>query len=51
MKKAPGDEPDEALTVTEPKKWAAGVPAVAHALEYSLEETSARRTGTTQSGS
>ncbi|MFC9315211.1 FdhF/YdeP family oxidoreductase [Streptomyces nigra] len=47
MKKAPGDEPDEALTVTEPKKWAAGVPAVAHALEYSLEETSARRTGTT----
>ncbi|MFE5190618.1 FdhF/YdeP family oxidoreductase [Streptomyces sp. NPDC056628] len=47
MKKAPGDEPDEALTVTPPKKWAAGVPAVAHALEYSLEETSARRTGTT----
>ncbi|MGV9645813.1 molybdopterin-dependent oxidoreductase, partial [Streptomyces sp. NPDC003514] len=47
MKKAPGDEPDEDLTVTPPKKWAAGVPAVVHAMEYSLEETSARRTGTT----
>ncbi|MDQ1033721.1 molybdopterin-dependent oxidoreductase alpha subunit [Streptomyces sp. V3I8] len=47
MKKAPGDEPDEALTVTPPKKWAAGVPAVVHALEYSLQETSPRRTGET----
>ncbi|MBQ0851005.1 FdhF/YdeP family oxidoreductase [Streptomyces sp. BH-SS-21] len=47
MKKAPGEESNEALTVTPPKKWAAGVPAVAHALEYSLEETSVRRTGET----
>ncbi|MCK1799006.1 FdhF/YdeP family oxidoreductase [Streptomyces sp. XM4193] len=42
-----GEEPEEELSVTAPKKWAAGVPAVAHALEYSLEETSARRTGLT----
>ncbi|MFI8194445.1 FdhF/YdeP family oxidoreductase [Streptomyces sp. NPDC085946] len=47
MKNAPGEEPDEALTVTPPKEWAAGVPAVVHAVEYSLEETSARRAGRT----
>ncbi|MEU9361908.1 FdhF/YdeP family oxidoreductase [Streptomyces sp. NPDC048301] len=47
MKKAPREEQDEQLTVTPPKKWAAGVPAVTHALEYSLSETSARRTGLT----
>ncbi|MGW7285449.1 FdhF/YdeP family oxidoreductase [Streptomyces sp. NPDC054847] len=47
MKKPPSQEPDEHLTVTPPKTWAAGVPAVTHALEYSLEETSARRTGVT----
>ena len=47
MKKAPGEEPNEAVTVTPPKKWAAGVPAVVHALEYSLRETSPRRTGET----
>ncbi|MEV3930787.1 MULTISPECIES: FdhF/YdeP family oxidoreductase [unclassified Streptomyces] len=47
MKKAPGEEPDEQLTVTAPKEWAAGVPAVTHALEYSLSETSVRRTGVT----
>jgi molybdopterin-dependent oxidoreductase alpha subunit len=47
MKKAPREEPVEDLTVTPPKKWAAGVPAVTHALEYSLEETSVRRTGVT----
>ncbi|EGX59254.1 oxidoreductase [Streptomyces zinciresistens K42] len=47
MKKAPGEEPHDELAVTPPRTWAAGVPAVAHALEYSLEETSARRTGTT----
>ncbi|MGW3245554.1 FdhF/YdeP family oxidoreductase [Streptomyces sp. NPDC001070] len=47
MTKAPGEEPDEPLSVTPPKKWAAGVPAVRHALEYSLEETSVRRTGVT----
>ncbi|MFD7132911.1 FdhF/YdeP family oxidoreductase [Streptomyces sp. NPDC059894] len=45
MKKAPGEEPNEALTVTPPKEWAAGVSAVVHALEYSLEETSPRRAG------
>ncbi|WP_405696059.1 FdhF/YdeP family oxidoreductase [Streptomyces sp. NBC_01185] len=47
MKKAPREEPDERLTVTPPKEWAAGVPAVTHALEYSLGETSVRRTGLT----
>ncbi|MFJ8751761.1 FdhF/YdeP family oxidoreductase [Streptomyces sp. NPDC102441] len=47
MKKPPSHEPDDELSVTPPKKWAAGVPAVTHALEYSLEETSVRRTGTT----
>nr|WTB28743.1 FdhF/YdeP family oxidoreductase [Streptomyces sp. NBC_00830] len=47
MKKPPSEEPDERLTVTPPKEWAAGVPAVTHALEYSLEETSVRRAGVT----
>ncbi|MFD3454760.1 FdhF/YdeP family oxidoreductase [Streptomyces sp. NPDC058691] len=47
MKKAPREEPDEQLSVTPPKKWAAGLPAVRHALEYSLEETSVARTGVT----
>jgi molybdopterin-dependent oxidoreductase alpha subunit len=47
MKKPPKEEPDERLTVTPPKKWAAGVPAVTHALGYSLEETSPRRAGLT----
>ncbi|MFD5567807.1 FdhF/YdeP family oxidoreductase [Streptomyces cadmiisoli] len=47
MHKAPDEEPEESLTVTPPKKWAAGVPAVVHALEYSLQETSARNTGVT----
>ncbi|MGW7466508.1 FdhF/YdeP family oxidoreductase [Streptomyces xantholiticus] len=47
MKKPPSEEPDERLTVTPPKKWAAGVPAVTHALEYSLEETSVPRAGVT----
>ncbi|MGW4276916.1 FdhF/YdeP family oxidoreductase, partial [Streptomyces seoulensis] len=45
MKKPPGEEPEDALTVTPPKKWAAGVPAVVHALEYSLEQTSVGKTG------
>lgn len=48
MTKPAGDEPDDDLdddlTVTPPKKWAAGVPAVAHALRYSLEQTSPRKT-------
>ncbi|MEV4333701.1 FdhF/YdeP family oxidoreductase [Streptomyces sp. NPDC049597] len=47
MKKPPSEEPDERLTVRPPKKWAAGVPAVTHALEYSLDETSPRRAGLT----
>ena len=38
---------DEELKVTPPKQWATGVPAVAHALEYSLEQTSPRRTALT----
>ncbi|MBO1330510.1 FdhF/YdeP family oxidoreductase [Streptomyces sp. VRA16 Mangrove soil] len=32
------------VRTTAPKTWAAGVPAVAHAVQYSLEETSPRRT-------
>ncbi|MGW0818735.1 FdhF/YdeP family oxidoreductase [Streptomyces viridiviolaceus] len=47
MKQPPSEEPDESLTVAPPKKWAAGVPAVTHALQYSLEETSVLRTGRT----
>ncbi|MEU2679309.1 FdhF/YdeP family oxidoreductase [Streptomyces sp. NPDC007107] len=42
--KSTGDEPKDGLTVTPPKKWAAGVPAVVHALEYSLQQTSPRKT-------
>ncbi|MFE4214427.1 FdhF/YdeP family oxidoreductase [Streptomyces sp. NPDC056844] len=41
---SPSDEPRDDLTVTPPKKWAAGVPAVVHALEYSLQQTSPRKT-------
>ena len=44
MKKPPSEEPQEDLTVTPPKTWAAGVPAVVHALEYSLAQTSPRET-------
>ncbi|MFJ3211994.1 FdhF/YdeP family oxidoreductase [Streptomyces flaveolus] len=47
MKKPPSEEPEDDLTVTPPKKWAAGVPAVVHALGYSLEQTSPVRTGVT----
>ena len=35
---------DEHLTVEPPEQWATGVPAVRHALEFSLEHTSLRRT-------
>lgn len=38
---------DEELKVTPPKQWATGVPAVTHALQYSLEQTSPRRTALT----
>jgi hypothetical protein len=41
------DPSDERLKVTPPKQWATGVPAVMHALEYSLEQTSLRRTALT----
>ncbi|GAA3684211.1 FdhF/YdeP family oxidoreductase [Arthrobacter ginkgonis] len=47
MKNPASEEPDERLTVTKPKEWAAGVPAVTHALEYSLDQTSVSRVGTT----
>ncbi|MEV8550824.1 FdhF/YdeP family oxidoreductase [Streptomyces glaucescens] len=47
MSKRPDDGSREPLTVSPPKKWAAGVPAVMHALEYSLEQTSPLRTGET----
>ncbi|MEE2523684.1 FdhF/YdeP family oxidoreductase [Pseudarthrobacter sp. J75] len=47
MKKAPNEERKEQLTTTAPKQWAAGLPAVTHALEYSLDETSPRRVGVT----
>ncbi|MEV8593310.1 FdhF/YdeP family oxidoreductase [Streptomyces sp. NPDC052012] len=47
MPKPSRDESKDPLTVTPPKRWAAGVPAVVHALEYSLEQTSPVRAGTT----
>ncbi|PKW15980.1 FdhF/YdeP family oxidoreductase [Saccharopolyspora spinosa] len=43
MNKVEGPGEDE-LSVVAPKTWAAGVPAVAHALEYSLSQTTPRRT-------
>ncbi|MEU3663442.1 FdhF/YdeP family oxidoreductase [Streptomyces sp. NPDC032940] len=41
------EDPDDDLRVTPPKTWATGVPAVTHALEYSLGQTSVRRTALT----
>ena len=41
------DPSDEQLHVEPPKRWATGVPAVTHALQYSLEQTSLRRTALT----
>ncbi|MFG2301201.1 FdhF/YdeP family oxidoreductase [Actinacidiphila glaucinigra] len=38
------DPTDEHLEITPPKTWATGLPAVAHALRYSLGQTSPRRT-------
>ncbi|WBO62027.1 FdhF/YdeP family oxidoreductase [Streptomyces camelliae] len=38
------EDPVDDLSVTPPKRWATGVPAVTHALAYSLEQTSVRRT-------
>ncbi|WP_289008632.1 FdhF/YdeP family oxidoreductase [uncultured Thermomonospora sp.] len=37
----------ERLSVSAPKDWAAGLPGVVHALEYSLGQTSVRRTALT----
>ncbi|MFG2222630.1 FdhF/YdeP family oxidoreductase [Streptomyces sp. NPDC048644] len=41
------EDPSDNLSVTPPKTWATGVPAVTHALEYSLGQTSVRRTALT----
>jgi len=41
------DDPRDELRVTSPKEYAAGVPAVAHAMEYALSHTSPRRTALT----
>ncbi|MEV0280333.1 FdhF/YdeP family oxidoreductase [Streptomyces sp. NPDC050610] len=41
------EDPSDDLKVTPPKTWATGVPAVVHALEYSLSQTSPRRTALT----
>ncbi|KAA1415303.1 FdhF/YdeP family oxidoreductase [Nocardioides humilatus] len=41
------EDPVDDLEVSRPKTWAAGVPAVAHAMQYSLGQTSPRRTALT----
>jgi molybdopterin-dependent oxidoreductase alpha subunit len=41
------DPAEDALRVAAPEVWATGRPAVAHAIEYSLQETSPRRMLTT----
>jgi molybdopterin-dependent oxidoreductase alpha subunit len=41
------DPGDDRLLVTPPKTWATGVPAVTHAVEYSLGQTTVRRTALT----
>ncbi|MFE9130887.1 FdhF/YdeP family oxidoreductase [Streptomyces sp. NPDC007148] len=41
------EDPSDGLSVTPPKTWATGLPAVTHALEYSLGQTSVRRTALT----
>ncbi|RHW24412.1 hypothetical protein D0Z08_24865 [Nocardioides immobilis] len=41
------DDPKDDLSVKPPKEWAAGVPGVAHALEYSLAQSGPRRTALT----
>ncbi|MFB7630396.1 FdhF/YdeP family oxidoreductase [Streptomyces sp. NPDC056149] len=43
----PIDDPVDDLSVTPPKTWATGMPAVTHALQYSLSQTSVRRTALT----
>ncbi|MDW6064544.1 FdhF/YdeP family oxidoreductase [Streptomyces sp. FXJ1.4098] len=47
-RKAPREDPGEdALRVTEPKAWAAGIPAVAHALRMGYDQMGVRRTALT----
>ncbi|MFE4913316.1 FdhF/YdeP family oxidoreductase [Streptomyces sp. NPDC056652] len=47
-RKPPADDPGgDKPRITPPKTWATGVPAVVHAMEYSLEQTSPRRTALT----
>jgi len=41
------DPTDESLEITPPKTWATGVPAVTHAIQYSLGQTSVLRTALT----
>lgn len=41
------DPGGEDVKVTPPEQWATGVPAVTHALQYSLEQPSLRRTALT----
>nr|WP_278258951.1 hypothetical protein [Nocardioides convexus] len=41
------EDPQDDLKVTPPKDWAAGVPAVAHAMEYALAQAGPRRTALT----
>ena len=41
------EDPEDELSVTAPKKWAAGVPGVTHALQYAHSQTSTRRTALT----
>jgi hypothetical protein len=41
------DPSNEHLVVKPPKHWATAVPAVTHAIQYSLEQTSVRRTAFT----
>ncbi len=43
MKKAPIEDPSDDLTVSPPKQYAAGIPGVRHALEYSFEQTTVKR--------
>ncbi|WP_030263705.1 FdhF/YdeP family oxidoreductase [Streptomyces violens] len=47
MSSAEIEDPADDLSVTPPKTWATGLPAVTHALEYSLGQTSVRRTALT----
>ncbi|MHC5261962.1 FdhF/YdeP family oxidoreductase [Streptomyces sp. UC4497] len=41
------EEPAEDLSLSKPKTWATGAPAVAHALQYALSQTSPKRTALT----